>query len=45
MRWSVRTQAESDQVLTWEQVAELAGAIAASGGIATGIGTATGQRE
>ncbi len=32
-------EAESDQVLTREQVVELADAVAASGGIATGIGT------
>ena len=32
-------EAEGDQVLTREQVVELADAVAASGGIATGIGT------
>ena len=39
MRWSVGIEAEGDRVLTREQVVELADAIAASGGIATGIGT------
>ena len=39
MRWSVGIQAEGDRVLTREQVVELADAVAASGGIATGIGT------
>ena len=39
MRWSVGIEAEGDAVLTREQVVELADAIAASGGIATGIGT------
>ncbi len=39
MRWSVGIEAEGDQVLTREQVVELADAVAASGGIATGIGT------
>ncbi len=39
MRWSVGIQAEGDQVLTREQVVELADAVAVSGGIATGIGT------
>ena len=32
-------EAEGDRVLTREQVVELADAVAASGGIATGIGT------
>ena len=39
MRWSVGVEAEGDRVLTREQVVELADAVAASGGIATGIGT------
>lgn len=39
MRWSVGIEAEGDQVLTREQVVELADAVAASGGIASGIGT------
>jgi hypothetical protein len=39
MRWSVGIQAETDRVLTREEVVELADAVAASNGIATGIGT------
>ena len=39
MRWSVGLEAEGDRVLTREQVVELADAVAASGGIASGIGT------
>ena len=39
MRWSVGIEAEGDQVLTREQVVELADAVAATDGIATGIGT------
>ena len=39
MRWSVGVEAEGDRVLTREQVVELADAVAASDGIATGIGT------
>ena len=39
MRWSVGIEAEGDQVLTREQVVELADAVAASSGIATGIGS------
>ena len=39
MRWSVGIEAEGDRVLTREQVVELADAVAATGGIATGIGT------
>ena len=38
MRWSVGVEAEGDRALTREQVVELADAVAASGGIATGIG-------
>ena len=39
MRWSVGIEAEADRVLSREQVVELADAVAASDGIATGIGT------
>lgn len=39
MRWSVGIEAEGDRILTREEVVELADAIAASHGIATGIGT------
>ena len=39
MRWSVGVEVEAGRVLTREEVVELADAIAASGGIATGIGT------
>ena len=39
MRWSVGVEAEADLILTREQIVELADAVAASGGIATGIGT------
>jgi hypothetical protein len=39
VRWSVGVEVEGDRVLTREQVVELADAVAASGGIATGIGT------
>lgn len=39
MRWSVGVEAEGDMVLTREQVVELADAVAASGGIASGIGS------
>jgi hypothetical protein len=39
VRWSVGVEAETDGVVTREQVVELADAVAASGGIATGIGT------
>ena len=39
MRWSVGIEVEGDHVLTREEVVELADAVAASGGIATGIGT------
>jgi len=39
VRWSVGIEAEGGRVLTREQVVELADAVAASGGIATGIGT------
>ena len=39
MKWSVGVEAESDRVLSREEVVELADAVAASHGIATGIGT------
>jgi len=39
VRWSVGIEAKGDRVLTREEIVELADAVAASGGIATGIGT------
>jgi hypothetical protein len=39
VRWSIGIEAESDRVLTREEIVELADAIATSNGIATGIGT------
>ena len=39
MRWSVGLEAEGDRVFTREEVVELADAVAASDGIASGIGT------
>jgi len=39
MRWSVGLQAQGDRELTREEVVELADAVAAYDGIATGIGT------
>jgi hypothetical protein len=39
MRWSVGIEAETGKVLSREDIVELADAIAASHGIATGIGT------
>jgi hypothetical protein len=39
VKWSVGIEAEADRVLSREQVVELADAVAASNGIATGIGT------
>jgi hypothetical protein len=39
VRWSVGIKAEAGQVMTREQVVELADAVAASGGVASGIGT------
>jgi uncharacterized SAM-binding protein YcdF (DUF218 family) len=39
MRWSVGIEVEGDHVLTREEVVELADAVAATDGIATGIGT------
>jgi hypothetical protein len=38
VRWSVGIEAEAGRVLTREQVVELADAVAASGGVASGIG-------
>jgi hypothetical protein len=38
VKWSVGVEAESDRALTREEIVELAGAIATSNGIATGIG-------
>jgi hypothetical protein len=39
VRWSVVVEAEGDRVLTREEVVELADAVAAHSGIASGIGT------
>jgi hypothetical protein len=39
VRWSVGIQAEGDRVFTREEIVELADAVAASSGIAAGIGT------
>jgi hypothetical protein len=39
VRWSVGIEAEGDEVLSREQVVGLADAVAASSGIATGIGS------
>ena len=39
MRWSVGIEAEAGRPVTREEVVELADAVAASNGIATGIGT------
>jgi hypothetical protein len=39
VRWSVGVEAEAGRVLTREEIVELADAVAASDGIATGIGT------
>jgi hypothetical protein len=39
VRWSVGIEIEGDQVLTREQVVDLADAVAPADGIATGIGT------
>ena len=39
MRWSVGIEAELGRMTTREEVVELADAVAASSGIATGIGT------
>jgi len=39
VRWSVGVEVEGDEVLTREQVVDLADAVAPADGIATGIGT------
>jgi len=39
LRWSVGIEAEGDRVFTREEVVELADAVAAHSGVATGIGT------
>lgn len=39
MRWSVGIEAAGDRILSREEIVELADAVAASSGIATGIGT------
>jgi hypothetical protein len=39
VRWSVGIEAEADRVLSREEIVELADAVAAGHGIATGIGT------
>jgi hypothetical protein len=41
MRWSVSVLAEGDREVSHEEVLELADAVATSGGIASGIGTAS----
>jgi hypothetical protein len=41
MRWSVAVYADGDRVLTREEIVALADAVAASSGIASGIGTMT----
>jgi hypothetical protein len=39
VRWSVGIEAEGDRVFTREEIVELADAVAANSGVATGIGT------
>jgi hypothetical protein len=39
VRWSVGVEAEGDRAVSREEIVELADAVAASSGIATGIGT------
>jgi hypothetical protein len=39
VRWSVGIEAQGDRVFTREEVVELADAVAASSGVASGIGT------
>jgi hypothetical protein len=39
VRWSVGIEAQSDRVLSREEIVELADAVAACNGIASGIGT------
>jgi hypothetical protein len=41
MRWSVSVVAEGDRVLGHDEIVELADAVTASSGIASGIGTTT----
>jgi hypothetical protein len=39
LKWSVTLEAEGDRVMTREEIVELADAVAAHSGIASGIGT------
>jgi hypothetical protein len=39
VRWSIGIEAEGDRVFSREEIVELADAVAASSGVATGIGT------
>jgi hypothetical protein len=39
MRWSVTVMADGDRLMTREEIVELADAVAADSGIASGIGT------
>jgi hypothetical protein len=39
VRWSVGIEAEGDRVFTREEIVELADAVAAASGVASGIGT------
>jgi hypothetical protein len=39
VRWSVGIEAEGDRVFSREEIVELADAVAAASGVATGIGT------
>jgi hypothetical protein len=39
VRWSVGIEAQGDRVFTREEIVELADAVAAHGGVASGIGT------
>jgi len=39
VRWNVAVEAEGDRAVTREEVVELADAVAADGGVASGIGT------
>jgi hypothetical protein len=41
VRWSVGIEAAGDRVFTREEIVELADAVAASSGVATGIGSST----
>ena len=40
-RWSVSVMAEGDRIIALDEVVELADAVALSGGIASGMGTAS----